>query len=398
MSWYRRASTTLPPTVLDALHLSHDPEKTTFHPLGGGGFTTTGRLVGTQLTSSDDDLETPTEKKRSFFIKLTGADPATVLSPDGESTMKVDKGEEMMLGEYTSLNAIAASVPGLCPRAISWGGVEQSKGKQWWLATEFLKLGGYGSDEQTSLAKRLGKLHSTPAPSAPRKKDGISGNVVNYAEGDDDDTVGDDTPQFGFPVPTYCGDTRQPNTFRRSWAKFFAEQRLLTILAESERRNGSDRELRHLIEQTAEVVVPRLLGDGHLGYDRHGKGSGIVPVVVHGDLWAGNASTGYIVGEDNEQGETGAVIYDSSACYAHSEFELGIMTMFGGFGREFYKEYHKIVPKTEPVEEYEDRVALYELYHQLNHHAIFAAGYKSGAVSTMKKLIRKYGQDKKGTK
>lgn len=62
-----------------------------------------------------------------------------------------------------------------------------------------------------------------------------------------------------------------------------------------------------------------------------------------------------------EDEEVGAVVYDPSACYAHSEYELGIMKMFGGFGPAFFEAYHRIVPKTEPVEEYEDRVRLYEL-------------------------------------
>ncbi|KAH8623665.1 hypothetical protein IG631_21370 [Alternaria alternata] len=67
------------------------------------------------------------------------------------------------------------------------------------------------------------------------------------------------------------------------------------------------------------------------------------------------------------------------------------MNMFGGFGGPFLKEYHKLCPKTEPVEEYEDRVKLYELYHHLNHYAMFGGGYRSGAVSIMNELIKKYG-------
>lgn len=114
------------------------------------------------------------------------------------------------------------------------------------------------------------------------------------------------------------------------------------------------------------------------------------------------------------------VVFDSSACYAHSEFELGMMKMFGGFGSGFLTEYHQLVAKAEPIDEYEDRVALYELcavidglegsqrrhgahmppksrprpsyrylyldkhansstpeyrYHHLNHHALFGGGY-----------------------
>lgn len=55
------------------------------------------------------------------------------------------------------------------------------------------------------------------------------------------------------------------------------------------------------------------------------------------------------------------VVFDSSAAWAHSEFEFGIMGMFGGFGASFNKEYWKYKPKDEPVEEWEDRVQLYEL-------------------------------------
>ena len=52
-------------------------------------------------------------------------------------------------------------------------------------------------------------------------------------------------------------------------------------------------------------------------------------------------------------------------------FAADNMSRFGGFGGDFLKEYHSICPKTEPVEEYDDRVMLYELYHHLNHHAMY---------------------------
>src|SRR5690606_32433306 len=131
------------------------------------------------------------------------------------------------------------------------------------------------------------------------------------------------------------------------------------VLKESEWRNGKDKALRDIVEDTAGKVVPRLLGDGHLGFNKNGEGKPVLPVVVHGDLWSGNVGSGKISGE--EDGDGGGKVFDPSACYAHSEFELGIMNMFGGFGSSFFDEYHRIVPKTEPVEEYPDRVRLYEL-------------------------------------
>ena len=157
---------------------------------------------------------------------------------------------------------------------------------------------------------------------------------------------------FGFPVTTCCGDTPQDNSYKEDWADFYANNRLRFILHRSEMANGKDLELEKLVEATASTVVPRLLGHDHLN-----NGNGVIPVVVHGDLWSGNAGRGTIGG----QGEPQDVVYDPSTCYAHSEYELGIMKIFGGFGSKFFLEYHRFCPKTEPVDEYEDRVALYGL-------------------------------------
>ncbi|KAJ5596048.1 hypothetical protein N7450_002506 [Penicillium hetheringtonii] len=312
----------VPETILRALSLT-DPSKASLSTSGlGSGFTSTATLRAKLPNNT-----TNTDEERQYFIKT---------SSDGKAA------EEMFRGESESLNAIADSVPGFCPRALAWGPLEEGS-----------------------------KLHSTPAPVDPETG----------------------RRRFGFPVPTFCGDTKQPNHFRDSWADFYAEERLLRILATSEERNGKDEGLRDLVEKTAYGVVPRLLGDDHLGYNSQGEGDGILPVVIHGDLWSGNADRGRIVGSGRDD-SPGDVVYDPSACYGHSEFELGIMHMFGGFGSRFFEQYHRIVPRTEPVEEYNDRVRLYELYHHLNHHAIFGGGYRSGAMSIMQKLVGKYGDGK----
>lgn len=322
----------VPPSILRALSLPLDlaPSKATLSTSGlGSGFSNTGRIIISIPKTQTNALSEEDEEQRQYFLKT---------SPDGQ---------EMFYGEFASLNAIADAVPGFCPRALGWGPLDEGKG--YFLVTEFLDLSGRSSrssttkSSKTSLAHRLGKLHSTPAYSSSAS-----------------------AKRYGFPVPTYCGNTRQPNEFHDSWAEFYANERLLMILKESERKNGSDAELRELVTRTAETVVPRLLADDHLGYDHHGQGEGIYPVVVHGDLWSGNASHGRIVGPSpspsaEHEGDGGGVVYDPSACYAHSEYELGIMHMFGGFGKAFFEEYHSIVPKTEPVEEYGDRIKLYEL-------------------------------------
>ena len=52
-------------------------------------------------------------------------------------------------------------------------------------------------------------------------------------------------------------------------------------------------------------------------------------------------------------------------------YSLAIGRMFGGIPRSFFEEYHKQMPKTEPVDQYELRGDLYELFHYLNHTVLF---------------------------
>jgi protein-ribulosamine 3-kinase len=326
------------PSVLRALSLDASTTKIASH--GGSDFTSTFRL-----TSPDS----------SIFVKTCpGAAAAT-----------------MFEGEHASLNAINAAVPSLCPRALAWGKLDSKDA--YFLATEFLDLGGSRrvsskGGSGLSLAQKLAMLHTTPAP-VPE---------------------GHSSPQFGFPITTCCGDTPQDNTWTASWADFFADRRLLAIVERGEQANGKDAELRKVVERAAKQVVPRLLAPGHLG-----GSAGIQPVIVHGDLWSGNHGRGSFSGRRADDGGASKeeVVFDPSSCYAHSEYELGLMRMFGGFGASFMREYHALVPKTEPVEEYEDRVKLYESYHHLNHWAIFGGGYRSGAIGILRALCRKYADE-----
>ena len=311
--------------ILHALSLDTSSTKIASH--GGSGFASTFRLT-----------TTTSNRPKSFFIKT---------SPNPDAAL-------MFEGEHTSLNAIHSAVLSLCPQSFAWGKLA-SHPTSYFLATEFIDLSGSRSSTSNrksssgmTLAQKLAKLHMAPAPI-------LSG----YS-----------SPQFGFPVSTCCGDTPQPNQpYTTSWPDFFAKNRLLFILERGEHRNGRDAKLRSLVEKAAATVIPRLLREGHLGGSK-----GITPVVVHGDLWSGNHSQGRFAdrpaqasptnheGEEEAEAEAGIedIIYDPSFVYAHSEYELGIMKMFGGFSSAFYREYHDLVPKTEPVAEYDDRVALYE--------------------------------------
>ncbi|KAL1903380.1 hypothetical protein Sste5346_000006 [Sporothrix stenoceras] len=333
------------PALVEALGLN--PTTASIESHGGSGFSSTYKLTGEKEG-----------KSVQYFVKTgSGSDAAT-----------------MFRGEFASLNAIADTVADFCPRAHAHGEMHDRAGKHF-LATDFLELGGSGSGSGNgsgsgrSFAAKLAELH-TQCPtntSAPEGK------------------------PFGFPVTTCCGSTEQDNTWKASWAEFYADNRLRHILAACIRNNGTDKKLSESVERLASTVVPRLLGDDHLKRSSERGGGPIRPAPIHGDLWSGNHGRGCIVGADGDSTGTEEVVYDPSSVYGHSEYELGIMRMFGGYSSTFWREYTALVPKDEPADEWEDRVALYELYHHLNHLAMFGGGYRSGAMSIVDKLLKKYG-------
>ncbi len=225
-------------------------------------------------------------------------------------------------GERAGLQAIRSVVPDFCPRPLGSGNFASSPTTSF-LLIEFLQLSSSSFpllsgfldsfSPRPGLAQKLAALHTTPAPIP----------------------AGFDRAQFGFPVATYCGDTPQDNSYKESWAEFFGHNRLLAALKRCEANRGEVAGFRELVEAVASRVVPRLLDHRHLN-----NGNGIVPVVVHGDLWCGNAARGKIA-----DGPVTDVVFDPSACCAHSEYELGIMKMFGGFGKAFLREYHRLCPR-----------------------------------------------------
>lgn len=80
----------------------------------------------------------------------------------------------------------------------------------------------------------------------------------------------------------------------------------------------------------------------------------------------------------------GPVIFDPASLYGHSEFELSIASMFGGFSNAFYSAYHDKIPKAPG---FAQREKLYQLFHYLNHWNHFGGGYRDSSIRTMKDLL-----------
>jgi len=86
-------------------------------------------------------------------------------------------------------------------------------------------------------------------------------------------------------------------------------------------------------------------------------------VVLHGDLWRGNVSSG----PDGEP-----ALLDPAAHGGWAEMDLAMTRLFGGFPADFYQAYAELHP---PLPGAGERLALYQLPALLHHVRLFGAGY-----------------------
>jgi fructosamine-3-kinase len=166
--------------------------------------------------------------------------------------------------------------------------------------------------------------------------------------------------KLGWHRDNFIGRTPQRNAYCDDWISFYAEHRLGFQL-ELAAQNGHGGEL--------QLLGARLVGRMPDYFDVQPA-----PSLLHGDLWAGNCSAC-----DGEP-----VIYDPAVYYGDRETDLAMTRLFGGFGSDFYDAYDAAWPLPPG---HERRVALYQLYHVLNHLNLFGAGYLGKAVSLMKRLL-----------
>ena len=167
-------------------------------------------------------------------------------------------------------------------------------------------------------------------------------------------------PRHGFACVTYCGATPQDNTWTESWREFYAERRLRALVRLVDTARG--------LEASARRVYDGLID----GLAEHLPESSPASL-IHGDLWGGNVL--YTA--------RGPALIDPACAYADREMELGMMTLFGGFGARFWDAYEEAWPLPAG---WRERNPLYQLYHVLNHQYLFGGHYAAQALA----LARRY--------
>lgn len=87
------------------------------------------------------------------------------------------------------------------------------------------------------------------------------------------------------------------------------------------------------------------------------------PALIHGDLWSGN----YMIGKNGLP-----VLIDPAVSFCSREMDLAMMKLFGGFSDDIFNTYDAIFPL---VENWKNRIQMWQLYYLLVHLNIFGAGY-----------------------
>lgn len=191
-------------------------------------------------------------------------------------------GRESLKGEYESTSAISLIVPDFVPKPIGWGTYALVPDTHFYIC-EFHNLLVDELPSAAEFCEKLAILHKNS--SASRQSGG----------------------KFGFHVTTYNGNLPQENAWQDSWEKFFVNG-LKHMFALNEEAGGKCEELENLLPALFEKVIPRLLRPLET------NGNTVIPALVHGDLWCGNASVRL---EDDAP-----IIFDPSSFWAHNECKI----------------------------------------------------------------------------
>lgn len=252
------------------------------------------------------------------------------LSDGSKLVAKVNDGGCLGLfkDEAEGLGALARTGTVAVPRVI---GVSASHGRAVLLMTA-IKRGRATDDAWRRFGRELAALHR--------------------------DTAGTGRNGYGFETDNHLGSTPQPNGWCDDWVQFNARHRLGHQLGLAMQRRLLDAgEIGRI-----ETVIERL--------------DALVPQrppasLLHGDLWSGNA-----LASDDERGEPRIAVIDPACSYGDGWADIAMMKLFGGFPQSCFDAYAAACGEEPPT-----RIAVYQLYHVLNHVNLFGRSYAGQAMA-----------------
>lgn len=257
------------------------------------------------------------------------SDAFRINTADGAYFVKINSGHSapgMFEAEKKGLEEILSSKTVAVPQVILTG---ENSGYAF-LVIEYLEQRGATTQDLEKLGYQLAQMHQSTSS------------------------------HFGFDDDNYIGSLPQKNDWHDNWTEFYIRCRL---------QPQFDMAIDRFLMSPAEIPSVSKMKES---LDPLLKG--IQPSLLHGDLWNGN----YLI----EKNGTPYLI-DPAVYYGHSEVDIAMTQLFGGFGKAFYETYHSIIP----LDEYSSaRIELYKLYYLLVHLNLFGRSY----YPQVKRIMNEY--------
>ncbi|WP_299526829.1 fructosamine kinase family protein [Winogradskyella sp.] len=267
------------------------------------------------------------------YSSLSGGDTASVFRIDTSKRLsyilkcsRLNVSQNMFEAEANGLKLIAKTNTIATPKVIN-SGIHNGSA---YLLMEYIPSKSPSSKDYSKLGFQLSQLHNHTSEN------------------------------FGLNSDNYIGSLEQRNTRTENWINFYSEQRLgfqLKLALKKGVLNSSEIPSSQNIKLTFEGIC-----------------NGIKPSLLHGDLWGGN----FIIAEDGTP-----YLIDPATYYGHSEIDIAMSKLFGGFNLSFYEAYHSNRPITNF---YNQRIELYQLYYLLVHLNIFGSTY----YGSVKRILKSY--------
>ena len=166
---------------------------------------------------------------------------------------------------------------------------------------------------------------------------------------------------FGFETDNFIGKLPQSNQKHTKWLSFYVKERLVPQF-----NLAQDLKLLGVSE------IPTLKSLTENCTNIFGE---VTPSLLHGDLWSGN----YLISSSGNP-----YLIDPAVYYGHSEVDLAMSKLFGGFSTRFYDAYHEIIP---PHGNQKELTEIYQLYYLLVHLNLFGTSYRNSVVGISKKYF-----------
>ena len=288
-------------------------------------------------------MEAALSRRVARTVEILGAEPVTGGCIHETAHLSTNLQEDFFLkwAPGPVSDAFAAEADGLGALRDATGltvpeviGYSDAEGSPAWLLLEYVPRGSPAADYAERLGEALAILHQA------------------------------DEGPYGWHRSNYIGSLPQTNTWMDDWPSFWWSERLepqLVLANDNGRLAGLDREW-----ATLESKLPKLLG----GAAADGRS------ILHGDLWSGNVYPGP---------DGGPVLVDPAVYRGHSEVDLAMTELFGGFPRGFYTAYEGCRSLTDGYAEIRRHV--YQLYPLLVHVNLFGGGYVKGVAGALRSAL-----------